>query len=99
MELNPSDNVAEFTDKNHQTVCYSPSVYNDSKPYLLVKKKAFIEFLQQHKLKIIWTVLGEKNIIGGHTYGSEYQGRLEISGAYYLDAENNVDGSINTKVT
>ncbi|MCM0150017.1 ATP-binding protein [Photobacterium galatheae] len=99
MNLTPSENVAEFTDQNHQVVCYSPSVYNDSKPYLLVKKKAFIEFLQKQKLKIIWTVLGEKNIIGGHSYSGEYQGRLEIRGAYYLDEENNVDGSINTKVT
>lgn len=99
MELTPAENVAEFTDQSRQVVCYSPSVYNDSKPYLLVKKKAFIEFLKKQKLKIIWTILGEKNIIDGYANGGEYQGRLEISGTYYLDVENNATGLINTKVT
>ncbi len=98
MEMTPSENVAEFRDQNSQVVCYSPSICNNSKPYLLVKKKAFIEFLQIHKLKIVWTVLGEKNIIDGHTHGSEYIGRLGISGAYFLDSGDSVDGSIRTKL-
>jgi hypothetical protein len=99
MGLIPTDKVAEFADKNNNIVCYSPSVYNDSKPYLLVKKKAFIEFLQVHKLKVVWTILGEKNIIGGNTHSDEYLGRLEISGAYSLDDGNKLDGLVHTKKT
>lgn len=99
MGLMHTDKVAEFTDKNNNIVCFSPSVYSDSKSYLLVKKKEFVEFLQEHKLKIVWTILGEKNIIGGHSDGGEYNGRLDINGVYYMNDNDALTGSVSTKST
>ena len=96
MELKPTEKVAEFSGKDNEIFCCSPSVYEDSKPYLLIRKKPFIDFLERHKLKIVWTILGEKNIIGGNT-SDEYLGRLEISGALFLGEDNGVDGKIHTK--
>lgn len=99
MKLIFSEKEGEFIDSKGEIICFAPSVYYDSKSYLLIKKKPFIKYLKENKLRIIWTVLGEKNIIGGHSIRDKYYGRLEISGAYYLDENNELDGRINTKNT
>lgn len=97
MGLKPTRNVAEFVNENNELCCFSPSLANKDKAYLLVKKRLFLEYLESNKLKVIWTILGEKNIIGGLS-SKEYSGRLEISGAYKLD-EQDLEGVINTKNT
>jgi len=56
-----------------------------------------LEYLDSNKLEVVWTILGEKNIIGGFS-SKEYSGRLEISGAYKLNAQG-LEGVINTKIT
>lgn len=91
MHLQESDIEGVFLDKNNQIVCFDPSVNNNSFYSLLIKKDAFIEFLQNNQLQIVWTLLGEKQIIGGHDYKDLYP--LEISGLYYLDKGFNVSGN------
>ncbi|GAB3167546.1 AVAST type 2 anti-phage system protein Avs2 [Telluribacter humicola] len=85
MRLKYSQNEGEFLNTANEVQCFAPNVYNSSKPSLLIKKKPFLNWLQEHNLKIAWTCLGEKLIIGGSTFGKDYSGRLEISGVYYLD--------------
>jgi len=99
MKMLYSKQEGEFTDENGNVLCFAPSVYNDSKSYLLIKKQPFLNYLKENKLKIIWTVLGEKNIVGGHSNRDEYHGRLEISGAFYLTDYEKIDGIIHSKVT
>jgi hypothetical protein len=96
MDLNYSQREGEFIDNSKVVQCFAPNVYYDSKSYLLVRKHSFLKFLNENNLKIVWTVLGEKQIIGGRSFGAEYPGRLEISGAYYLESEE-LKGVINTK--
>lgn len=94
MKLTFSKREGEFVNSKGETICFDPSVNDDSNSYLLVKKGPFINYLKENKLKILWTVLGEKNIIGGplnHLRG------LEISGAYYLDENDDIKGNISTK--
>jgi len=98
MELKYSPREGEFIDKSKEVQCFAANVYHDSKSYLLVKKTSFLKFLKNNNLKIVWTVLGEKQIIGGRSFGDDYVGRLEISGAYYFDNEE-LKGAINTKNT
>ncbi len=99
MKLVFSKKEGEFTDETGEIICFAPSVYFDSKSYLLIKKEPFLKYLKESKLKILWTVLGEKNIIGGHSNRDEFYDRLEISGAYYLNDSNEIEGNINTKIT
>lgn len=99
MKLVFSKKEGEFIDEKGETICFAPSVHFDSKSYLLIKKEPFLKFLKESKLRILWTVLGEKNIIGGHSNRDVFYDRLEISGAYYLNESNEVEGNINTKIT
>ncbi len=97
MNLMNSQRDGEFIDNANVVQCFATNVYNDSPPYLLVRKNSFMSFLHNNNLKIVWTVLGEKQIIGGRSYGNNFSKRLEASGAFYFD---NADfaGKLNTKV-
>lgn len=97
MDLKYSQKEGEFLDNTDEVQCFAANVYHDSKSYLLVKKAPFLKFLQGNNLNIVWTVLGEKQIIGGRAFGTDYLGRLEISGAYYFDKEE-LKGVVNTKI-
>jgi hypothetical protein len=97
MQLSYSKREGEFTNENGEVVCFAPSVYYNSNSYLLIKKEPFLRFLQENNLKIIWTILGEKNIIGGRSNTDEYVGRLEVSGAFYLE-NNQLGGRLNPKL-
>jgi len=96
MFLNYSTNEGEFVNNNGEIICFDTHVYNNSKPYFLIQKEPFMKFLKENKLKIVWTILGEKQIIGGRTFSENYVGRLEISGALYFNNET-IEGAINTK--
>lgn len=98
MDLKYSQREGEFIDNSEVVQCFAPNVYHDSKSYLLVRKGSFLKFLNENKLKVVWTILGEKQIMGGRSFGTAYHGRLEISGAYYLENEE-LNGTINTKKT
>lgn len=98
MNLKDSQREGEFVDNSKIVQCFAPNVYHNSKSYLLVRKNSFSKFLNENNLKVVWTVLGEKQIIGGRSFGTDYPGRLEINGAYYFDKEE-LKGVINTKNT
>jgi hypothetical protein len=98
MDLKNNQRDGEFIDDSEVVQCFAPNVYHDSKSCLLVRKTSFLKFLNENKLKIVWTILGEKQIIGGRSFGNDNPGRLEISGAYYFDKDQ-LKGVINTKNT
>lgn len=98
MGLKNNHREGEFVDDSGVVQCFAANVYHDSKSYLLVRKHSFLKFLFENNLKVVWTVLGEKQIIGGRSFGTEYHGRLEISGAYYFENEE-LTGKINIKKT
>ncbi|WP_347051904.1 AVAST type 2 anti-phage system protein Avs2 [Flavobacterium olei] len=98
MELNYSKREGEFINGNNEIQCFAANVYNDSKSYLLVRKDSFLKFLRDNNLKIVWTVLGEKQVIGGRSFENEHLGRLEISGTYYF--ENSIlTGKLQTRIS
>ena len=96
MNLQYSDQEGAFIDNTGEIICFATNVYHNSKSHLIVKKEPFIKYLKKNGLNILWTVLGEKQVIGGRTFENEYSGRLEMSGAFYLD-NNKFYGKINTK--
>jgi hypothetical protein len=85
-----------FFDQESKLIAFDPSVRSSGPGALLIKKNAFLEFLNANGYEILWTVLGEKNIIGGVSPQEEWMGRLEISGAYRLD-QVKVTGSFTAK--
>lgn len=76
-----------------ELVAFDPSVFNDNAPkHVLIRKDKLNEFLKRKGYAIFWTLLGEKNMIGGD-WSSQYLGRLEIDGAYTLNNQNKIVGS------
>ena len=96
MDLKYSQREGEFIDNSEVVQCFASNVHHDSKSYLLIRKQSFLKFLDENQLKIVWTILGEKQVIGWRSFGADYLGRLEISGTYYLD-NSNLIGTLRTK--
>ncbi len=87
MKLKHPELDGRFRNKAGDLIAYTTSVSEENNPStLVIKEKSFLQFLNKHDYAIFWTMLGEKQIIGGSRYGrDEYRGRLEICGIYYLD--------------
>ena len=96
MNLYFSRNEGEFVNENNEIICFAANVNYNSKSLLLVKKKPFFDFLEKNGLDIFWTILGERQIIGGMSARTDYVGRLDISGTYYLENDK-IIGNINVK--
>ena len=93
MSLRYSENDGEFIDINGDVVCFDPSVSFDSKSFLLIKKSTFLDYLKKNNLKVAWTVIGEKQILGG-PFSSHYS-HLELNGYFELN-EGLVVGNIDS---
>lgn len=86
---------ARFFDKHGDLVAFDPSIFDLSiHGCVLIRKDKFISFLKQQKCTILWTLLGEKNLIGGRE--TERSGRLEINGVYFLNNAQNIVGKRKT---
>jgi hypothetical protein len=77
-----------------ELVCFDPSLFDGGTHSLIMNKKKFQNFLDEYDLDIVWTLLGEKMIIGGRS--SEYIGRMEISGTFHLNKNSQIDGNVNS---
>ena len=93
MGMRYSDTDGELLDADGDLLCFDACANHDSHEYLLVRKDAFIRYLQSNHKKIVWTLIGEKNLRGSMIPHSEW---LDISGTYYLDSDNEVTGSMAT---
>jgi len=71
--------------KGGQLTAFDPSVRTHGPHVTLVRRDALIDFLDSNDLTLFWTVFGEKRIVGGGMSDREYNGRLEINGAFILD--------------
>lgn len=90
MKLHFGNKDGEYVSKKGELIAFDPSVSYTNHSCLLIKKKPFLAFLKEYKLKIIWTLLGEKN--GGTYIGEDTINRIELSGAYYLNDKGKVEG-------
>ncbi|MBT1444190.1 hypothetical protein KJI95_06580 [Shewanella sp. JM162201] len=95
MGLKNGETEGSFTDQNGTVVCFSAEAIHASKTHLLVKKEPFLSMLKENGLEIVWTLLGEKGVIGGSLTSNHHYGRQEFSGAYYFD-NNQLRGSHKT---
>lgn len=77
-------------------VALDPSVRICGPGALLMNRDKLLKFLYDNDYSIVWTVLGEKNILSFRTKPDRFVGRLEISGAYRIH-RNELRGQINTR--
>jgi hypothetical protein len=98
MNLKPTPDDGAFSDGKDRVVVFDPSVKENGPGALLVRKDALRRCLRETECDIVWTVLGEKRLIGGRVGSGYWPGRLEVSGAYRLDSRAQVVGVSNVKV-
>jgi hypothetical protein len=92
MKFQYSKNIGEWLDEQGNIVCFDQSVKTGGSYCLLVKKAPFIRFLNENKLKVFWTCLGEKQIIGD-SFNRHYRKWLELSGVYNL-SQSKISGEL-----
>ncbi|WP_460883057.1 hypothetical protein, partial [Pseudaeromonas pectinilytica] len=66
-------------------ISYQELVRTFPKAHLLIKKEPFLKMLGENELDIVWTLLGEKGVIGGSLGSNHHYGRREFSGTFYFD--------------
>lgn len=88
-------NEGEFSNKAGEIICMDPAVNNNTISGLLIRKKELVEFLEKENLILMWSVIGEKQMLGGSWSKSEYNGRMNISGLYFLQ-DGKVNGNLRT---
>lgn len=85
MGLKNSKVEGSYEDKEGNIVCFATEAVNNSRAHLLIKKEPFLRMLNENNLNIVWTLLGEKRVIGGPLFSENHFGRIEFSGVFYLD--------------
>ncbi|MBQ3967116.1 MAG: hypothetical protein II688_00320 [Lachnospiraceae bacterium] len=99
MRMQFVDEEGVFLNEEGKVICFDArAVMQQSKNYLMVQKEALLDYLKKHHKKIMWYVLGEKNIIGIHNYQTvpNLPMWLVISGTYTLDENGRVVGTLRT---
>ena len=93
MKMRYSEKEGHFIDENGELICFDPSIYNESNPYLMVRKDKLIQFLAENNLTVCWTLIGEKQVITPSFGRDDNVGVMQMSGYVSLDG----DGIINVK--
>ncbi|MFZ3062782.1 MAG: hypothetical protein WA148_03440 [Actinomycetota bacterium] len=96
MNLKPTQVDGAYSGARGQLLATDLSEAGFDRPKALVLKKTpLLRFLEKMDCVIVWTLLGEKMLMGGAMTRSA-PGRLEISGAYtFVDGE--LDGTMSTQ--
>lgn len=94
MKLQYSKNIGEWLNQKGEAVCFDVSVQTGKSSCLLIMKDIFLKFLTENKLKVFWTCLGEKQILGESLSRRRHLKWLELSGVYCL-YDDTTTGKIN----
>ena len=92
MNLRWSGGNFKFVNSSNKIIAFDPSTEETGPSALLISKNEMEKFLKENKLMLIWTVLGERQIVGGDS--QEWHGRMEMSGVYGLTTNSAIEGSL-----
>lgn len=81
MDLRWNGNEGNWFDRDGNLIAFDPSTRVTGPGVLLVNRDKFLDFLNDNDYAILWTILGEKNIISDRP-SQDWKGRLELSGAF-----------------
>ena len=80
-------------DKGGRLIAFDPSVNARGPRVLLFRRDVLVKWLNANGLTVLWTLLGEKETVGGPMDDRSYFGRTEMNGAYLLKGDV-VDGGM-----
>lgn len=99
MDVRSARSEGQYKNEQGQIVFLDPSVKEKGPQALLSSLTHFTTFLESKGYALVWTVLGEKQSLGG-SMGRDpnWPGRFEYSGVYHLDtATGDIVGDVYTK--
>ncbi|PSU95076.1 serine protease [Photobacterium kishitanii] len=98
LPLQYTDLQGVWADFNDEVVCFDRAAEFGEQSQLFIREDILMNFLNENKLKIIWTVLGEKQISNPNfNYRDVPKSWLDISGIYTI-IDGVVSGSYTTRV-
>jgi len=84
-----------FNNKN-ELIAFDPSAQSTRPGTLLIHKDSFHEYLERNDYAVLWTLLGEKRIIGGGFNFDDWKGSTTINGVFqYIDGK--ITGNISAQ--
>ena len=85
-EMNLSWNGVEgcYYSNSGELAAQDPSVRAPGPSALLINKELFMSFLAEKGYSFVWTILSEKDDIGGNRRHEDWPGRMELSGTMRL---------------
>ncbi len=89
MKIKHANQDGFWVNKKGEIICGDLSLNEGGKSVLAIKKMNFLEFLKKNKLSLVWTLVGEKAVLGGGMGNGKIQ---QISGAYILKADGSITG-------
>jgi hypothetical protein len=92
LDLNFSMEEGRFNDAKEALLAFDPSVHEEGPGALLIRAAPLMHYLSEKGLELIWTIVGEKQVIGGQ-HGPNELGWLEIDGVFKLTT-NGIEGDI-----
>jgi hypothetical protein len=77
----------EFCDRRGRVVAWDPSVGSPGPAALLIREGPLRRLLRRSNCEMVWTILGEKDILSPLGVSGPYLGRQEISGAMAIQGQ------------
>ena len=95
MSLSWNGVEGNYYDQMGKLMALDPSVQNDGPSVLLMRRDEFLSFLDENNYGILWTVLGEKRLLGGWT--SHMNKGFTVLSSTYRMKEGKLEGSITSR--
>ncbi len=86
----------QYCGADGEIVAYDPSVHSTGPGVLLINFDKLQTHLASVNCEVIWTLLGEKGVLGNRFNVGEPTGRLEISGAFRIRS-GELEGRMNSR--
>jgi hypothetical protein len=84
MNLRRQGVEGHFFDQSGALACFDPSIREEGPSALLFRREPLLQFLRSQGLALIWTVLGEKQVLSSDR---DYPGWAAVSGAFRLGGD------------
>lgn len=98
LNLQYSHQIGEWLNEQGELVCLDPSVNRNGDYSLAIRKNELLRFLSENNLRLFWTCLGKKQILGASYHENKYSEWLEFSGVYLLGSDGKIDGNLTPKI-
>lgn len=92
MALQYSPKDGEWINNKGNVIAFDPSVSSKEKSSLWVRRDALDAVLKHEKLAIVWTIMGEKQVLRGHYGMREQDDPLILNGVFSLNYGAKMDG-------